>query len=146
MQPGDKVVLHSLSRAEFNGREATLKQYVTNKERWALILDGEGHKGILVAPDNLTLLKEIEAPAVEATVTSPVPAAATTAAPEPAPLPTKAEPKAQSPTCLMATSTAMGAADVKVETSMTEAPNPVIACLVEWMRFDACFGNAVKAA
>ena len=48
--PGGRVRLHSLARADLNGRLGTLGVFCREKERWAVMVDGQG---ILLKEENL---------------------------------------------------------------------------------------------
>ena len=48
--PGGRVRLHSLARADLNGRLGTLGDFCREKERWAVGVDG---RGLLLREENL---------------------------------------------------------------------------------------------
>ena len=48
--PGGRVRLHSLARADLNGKLGTLGDFCREKERWAVMVDGQG---ILLREENL---------------------------------------------------------------------------------------------
>jgi len=53
-EQGMLVELHSLSKAELNGRHGECTEWVQSKERWAVrLLDGAGVQSIAVKPANL---------------------------------------------------------------------------------------------
>ena len=54
LMPGGRVGLHSLTRADLNGRMGTILEFVPGKERWAVRVDGLGGDGrILLKGENL---------------------------------------------------------------------------------------------
>ena len=54
LMPGGRVGLHSLTRADLNGRKGTILEFVPGKERWAVRVDGLGGDGrILLKGENL---------------------------------------------------------------------------------------------
>ena len=60
LMPGGRVRLHSLTRADLNGRMGTLLEFVPGKERWAVQVDGPGGDSrILLKGENLVCVPSL---------------------------------------------------------------------------------------
>jgi len=57
---GDRVRLHSLSRADLNDKRGTISSYLPSKERWAVNLDGSEGSCILLKGENLELVENLQ--------------------------------------------------------------------------------------
>ena len=57
---GDRVRLHSLSRADLNDKRGTISSYLPSKERWAVNIDGSVGSCILLKGENLELVETLQ--------------------------------------------------------------------------------------
>ena len=57
---GDRVRLHSLSRADLNDKRGTISSYLPSKERWAVNIDGSGGSCVLLKGENLELVETLQ--------------------------------------------------------------------------------------